>query len=307
MNHDTKVGLGLGILLVGIVSAFYFREQPTLLDPLPEIQSVEALDREISESLAVVDKSVTPLEKFESQYKSDFKLDEIETEQDLPAVSHQPVKIEVDLTEEQTKTEVGKVEEGPVPTFDPEFEFLNEPTADESVASSPESPAKQSYSDSASKSESSQKLPATAVVQSENNPPKELPAQVEMFSEDLDSAPLNDDEIPLQLAPITVQSPAQPERKPDARVIHSEPDKITPQPAPVRDPRIIVPKRVRLNEPIARRTIEEMRSPGTTGKNEKVRSESLFPSAEKDSEPFSDSANQGLPTLEGLEPLDPSR
>jgi hypothetical protein len=302
MNHDTKVGLGLGILLVGIVSAFYFREQPTFQDPLPEIQSVEALDREISDSLSVVDQQSTALQKFEHQFKPELRLGQIDLSHDLPAVADHPQQVAPESETLSSETEIASVDENLVPTFDPEFEFLNEPEVGGSTVSTPDTTEDVASSDPLSDKNRSVKIPAQAVVQSEGNPPKELPLAAEMFSEDLQSSQVIEEQIPLQLDPITIDSPVEVKPELDENDgVNKAPSAATPQRIePVRDPRIIVPKRVRLNEPIARRTLEEFR-----GTQDKRSPDKTMPSLPKSRRPAT--LNEGLPSLEGLEPIDPAR
>ena len=47
MQRDKKLGLGLGILLVGVVAAFFFRHEPRAESP--ELNDPETLDRQIAE------------------------------------------------------------------------------------------------------------------------------------------------------------------------------------------------------------------------------------------------------------------
>lgn len=305
MNHDTKVGLGLGILLVGIVSAFYFREQPTSQDPLPEIQSVEALDREISKSLSVVNQQLTALQKFEHQFKPGLDLDEIDLDQEMPVVTDHLVKVGPDLEPVRIETEIVSIDEESVPTFDPEFEFLNEPEVSDSPVSTPGSSEELATAGPPLDQNHSAKIPVTVVVESEGNPPKELPLSVEMFSEDLQSPDVGVKEIPLQLHPITIDSLAvmKPEIQGNADVKKAQADVIPERIEPVRDPRIIVPKRVRLNEPIARRTLEEFREP----QNNPISEQTTPSRPESRSKPLPDTSNNGLPSLEGLEPIEPTR
>jgi hypothetical protein len=49
MQRDQKIGLALGILLVGAVAAFFFRHEPAPDKPLPALQTAEALDHRIAE------------------------------------------------------------------------------------------------------------------------------------------------------------------------------------------------------------------------------------------------------------------
>lgn len=49
MNRDKKLGLALGVLLVGIVSAFFFRNEPSRLPALPRLENPKALDDRIAE------------------------------------------------------------------------------------------------------------------------------------------------------------------------------------------------------------------------------------------------------------------
>lgn len=49
MARDQKIGLALGILLVGAVAAFFYRHETPAAAPLPELKSAAELDQEISE------------------------------------------------------------------------------------------------------------------------------------------------------------------------------------------------------------------------------------------------------------------
>ena len=49
MHRDKKLGLALGILLVGIVAAFFFRNEPRPIADLPRLQDALALDEAIEE------------------------------------------------------------------------------------------------------------------------------------------------------------------------------------------------------------------------------------------------------------------
>lgn len=107
MHHDKKVGLGLGILLVGIVGAFFFREEPSAREPLPEFQLADSLDREISESLVNRPNPNAELEVYEQQYRPSVDLQGIET------TGQEQVDSELSATSKKV--------------FDEEFDFLNEP------------------------------------------------------------------------------------------------------------------------------------------------------------------------------------
>jgi nucleoid-associated protein YgaU len=48
MHRDKKVGFAMGILLVGIVAAFFFRREPDPLDQLPPLEDPQSLDRQIA-------------------------------------------------------------------------------------------------------------------------------------------------------------------------------------------------------------------------------------------------------------------
>lgn len=54
MHRDTKLGLALGVLLLGIVGAFFFRNEPLPAPDAPKLRTAEALDAQIAE------KAVTP-------------------------------------------------------------------------------------------------------------------------------------------------------------------------------------------------------------------------------------------------------
>ncbi|MBI1348533.1 LysM peptidoglycan-binding domain-containing protein [bacterium] len=49
MNRDQKIGLSLGILLVGAVAAFFYRHEQPRSAPLPELQTAAELDARIAE------------------------------------------------------------------------------------------------------------------------------------------------------------------------------------------------------------------------------------------------------------------
>ena len=49
MHRDKKLGLALGVLLVGIVAAMFFRLDPGKRDSLPRLKSSQALDEQIAE------------------------------------------------------------------------------------------------------------------------------------------------------------------------------------------------------------------------------------------------------------------
>lgn len=49
MSRDQKIGLALGILLVGAVAAFFYRHEESTVSPLPELKSAAEMDRRISE------------------------------------------------------------------------------------------------------------------------------------------------------------------------------------------------------------------------------------------------------------------
>lgn len=48
MPRDQKIGLALGILLVGAVAAFFFRHDQTQIPPLPALKTAAELDRQIA-------------------------------------------------------------------------------------------------------------------------------------------------------------------------------------------------------------------------------------------------------------------
>ena len=54
MPNDQKVGFALGLLLLGIVAAFFFRNPQMKTPDVPELESSAEVDARISE------KSVTP-------------------------------------------------------------------------------------------------------------------------------------------------------------------------------------------------------------------------------------------------------
>lgn len=49
MQRDQKVGLALGVLLIGAVAAFFFRNETEPNQRLPQLESAEAVNREIAE------------------------------------------------------------------------------------------------------------------------------------------------------------------------------------------------------------------------------------------------------------------
>jgi len=49
MQRDQKIGLALGILLVGAVAAFFFRHEEAPSEPLPALQTADELDERIAE------------------------------------------------------------------------------------------------------------------------------------------------------------------------------------------------------------------------------------------------------------------
>lgn len=360
MHHDKKVGLGLGILLVGFVGAFFFREEPRTPAPLPELQSAEMLDREISESLVDKPKPYTDLDEYEQQYKPVVNLEGIET------------------------SGVGETAADVPPTgkkvFDAEFDFLNEPA--EPIAVQPEVAADSGEAGLAGERRL-QKLPAELkpqpkqdVTVSQTTPGGKDPAAGEMFAADLTSPqespvqPFAEDQQPF--ADVTIHDSAQssntavtePGAQPGYYIVQKgdtlsgiasrllgrqglyrkifelnrdqlaspddlrpgmrlriptpeqlrEPTEISltresqelpsresagqnaptdqPQPAPKRDRRVIVPRRVRLNEPIARNPDRKpLDQPSVKFKLDRTETES----------------KDDLPTLEGLEPLDVPR
>ncbi|MDP1797778.1 MAG: hypothetical protein Q8K78_09865, partial [Planctomycetaceae bacterium] len=48
MPRDQKIGLALGILLVGAVAAFFFRHDQTQVPTLPALKTAADLDRQIA-------------------------------------------------------------------------------------------------------------------------------------------------------------------------------------------------------------------------------------------------------------------
>lgn len=48
MPRDQKIGLALGILLMGAVGAFFFRHEEARIEPLPVLKSAAELDRQIA-------------------------------------------------------------------------------------------------------------------------------------------------------------------------------------------------------------------------------------------------------------------
>lgn len=329
MSHDTKVGLGLGILLVGFASALYFREQPLERTPLPDLESTVELEDRLSESVAEHRHQVSPLDQFEQKYRSDLDLPDVELVEEFPS----PVVNSEEVASSDQEPAVVLNEPRRLPRHDPEFEFLNEPQVEpvvdeideqKPVVTKSDNPASQDewtkapvkkLDDPAQKSPDP-RLPARPVVQSDS-PPHELPPAVEMFSQDLleaENAPYED--IPIELQPIIVdvipneKSPQSETPPVVSRPLELPAEEPVPESKPiqtaepVRDPRIIVPKRVRLNEPVARRPEDSLFSSPSVPKTENV--------SPKQQQPKSNSARPAripneLPTLEGLEPLDPSR
>ena len=51
MHRDKKVGLALGVLLIGIVGAFFFRNETDELDELPRLDEPEKIDSQIAEGV----------------------------------------------------------------------------------------------------------------------------------------------------------------------------------------------------------------------------------------------------------------
>lgn len=49
MQRDQKVGLALGVLLIGAVAAFFFRNEPDPGARIPQLESAEAVNREIAQ------------------------------------------------------------------------------------------------------------------------------------------------------------------------------------------------------------------------------------------------------------------
>lgn len=49
MQRDLKIGLSLGVLLIGIVGAFFFRLEPHRETPVAQLQSIQELDERIAE------------------------------------------------------------------------------------------------------------------------------------------------------------------------------------------------------------------------------------------------------------------
>jgi len=49
MQRDKKLGLALGVLLIGIVSAFFFRNETSFLDNFPQLKNPKKLDKRIAE------------------------------------------------------------------------------------------------------------------------------------------------------------------------------------------------------------------------------------------------------------------
>ena len=327
MSHDTKVGLGLGILLVGIASAFYFREQPFDQAPLPELESTAEIEKRLSESVAERRDQVSPLDRFEEQYHPDLELPNIQLDAELPDV----VKNKHDSELVKTNPTVVLNEPRPIPKFDPEFEFLNEPQPVSPVSEQPveeqvvteaepekvdggwvKSPLKKIVDPL---QDTPNRTLATKPVTQLDSTPRELPPAAEMFSEDVAKLEASREaDIPVELEPIHVD-PAP------ANLSESSPDPIVARPVdvpnvensntnvdkpiePVRDPRVIVPKRVRLNEPVARRSEESLFSSPRTPKNQRIQHRD----AGDESKPLNPARiPQELPSLDGLEPLDPSR
>lgn len=120
MHHDKKVGLGLGILLLGIVGAFFFRnEPPKPKREFPELLTADELDREITQSGVQRPRPYTELDEFESQYQSGVKLGGIEAPE---------------------KSQASSISTPAVGPFDEEFNFLNDPvtTPPEPIKPAPE-------------------------------------------------------------------------------------------------------------------------------------------------------------------------
>ncbi|MBD3676482.1 MAG: hypothetical protein HUJ26_23470 [Planctomycetaceae bacterium] len=334
MKHDTKVGLGLGILLVGITCAFYFRDQPLDRSPLPELESTVELEERLSQSVAERRHHPSSLDEFEQNYREDLQLDDVELEKELPQIDSAPQpssavaknSIEVDDQGREETPIVILKEPKPIPGFDPDFDFLNEPSEafatlpkdDPIVTQARPERTSESTASATKKSNSTKDSPAhgleTQPVVQSTKPPSELPAEVEMFSEDLAVRDETDEnEIPVKLDPITIDPTPLKASSDQASELVSRPepqsqneDRSLSRPAPdnepVRDPRVIVPKRVRLNEPVARHTSDSLITNPATPKADRVAPKR----STNQPEPISPARiPEELPSLDGLEPLDP--
>jgi len=83
MEQDTRIGLAMGILLIGIVGALFFRnEQPS--EELPKISDVESLESRIAER---------PIGPYLSQKSTADQESEAEGPATIPPVPKQPVDL----------------------------------------------------------------------------------------------------------------------------------------------------------------------------------------------------------------------
>lgn len=124
MHHDAKVGLGLGILLIGIVSAFFFRNEPSpVLDDFPPLLTADELDREIIDSRTASPKPYTDLDRFEEKYNSGVKLEGIEprdsTASTIPPSARGLFDQEFDFLNEAPSTPPNPIRTTPVDTLVP--------------------------------------------------------------------------------------------------------------------------------------------------------------------------------------------
>lgn len=359
MHHDKKVGLGLGILLVGIIGAFFFREEPRVRDPLPELQSAESLDREITESLVDTAKPFSPLEQYERQYRPAIDIQGIEIAEPEPKPA-EPEKIDSEIASTAKKV------------FDEEFDFLNDPT--EPTPVQPEVAIRSDAEEPTQQPEMKTPVKPQDVAVSRTTPDQDLTSGTGMFPSDSTSETAKPREPFVEDLPVVTleipdnsSKPAKPEtpraspehslytvrqgdtlsgislqlfgRQADYRTIFemnrdqlASPDDLRPgmklkipvtkglnrsteislaepkdppqahftesnaegkQPQeqpPKRDRRVIVPRRVRLNEPIADNPNKHLGSAPRA----------LFTLTPDESE----TDDSLLPTLEGLEPLE---
>ncbi len=83
MEQDTKIGLAMGILLIGIVGALFFRnEQPS--EELPKISDVESLESRIAER---------PIGPYLTQQPTGEQAPDTERPVTIPAVPREPIEL----------------------------------------------------------------------------------------------------------------------------------------------------------------------------------------------------------------------
>ena len=84
MNRDIKIGLVLGLLLIGTVAAIFFRNEPVPEVQTPHLENPEALAEELQNTEGP--KPYLQNSSFTNRRDQEFvKIDEIETEDEFPA------------------------------------------------------------------------------------------------------------------------------------------------------------------------------------------------------------------------------